>query len=76
MSNNNQDHKWVIIWSCEDGMEAQLIKNLLEIENIPVKLGNINSNNLFPDTGISKVKIYVPDDYAENGKKIIEENFE
>jgi len=72
----NQQSKWVKIWSCEDGLEAQLIKNLLEIENIPVRLGNVNSNNLFPDTAISEVEIYVPEEYAEKAKKLIEEHFE
>jgi len=73
---NHQKNKWVKIWSCEDGMEAQLIKNLLQVENIPVRMGNVNSNNLFPDTAISLVEIFVPEDYAEKAKELIEEDFE
>ncbi len=76
MSNQDQNYQWQKIWSCEDGMEAQLIKNLLEINDIPVKLMNVNSNNIFPDTGIAEVDIYVPEELADNSKKIIEENFE
>ena len=73
---NKPDNKWTKIWNCEDGLEAQLIKNLLEIENIPVRLGNVNSNNLFPDTAISLVEIFVPGEYAEKAKELIEEDFE
>jgi len=67
--------KWIKIFSCEDGMEAQLIKNLFEIEQIPVQLTNINTNNIFPDTGIAEVEIYVPEAYSKKAKKLIEEHF-
>ncbi len=73
---NNQKVKWVKIYSCEDGLEAQLIKNLFELEEIPVKLLNVNSNNIFPDTGIAQVDIYVPQSYTERSKQLIVENFE
>ena len=76
MSNQEQKYNWTKIWSCEDGMEAQLIKNLLEIENIPVQLANVNSNQLFPDTGIAEVKILVPEESAQKAKELIEMNFE
>ncbi len=73
---NNQDVKWTKIYSCDDGIKAQLIKNLMEIENIPVRLLNVNSNNIFPDSYIAEVDIYVPEEYVEQAKKLIEENFE
>jgi len=73
---NNQDYNWQKIWSSEDGMEAQLIRNLLESEDIPVKLMNVNSNNIFPDTGIAEVDIYVPEEFKEKALQLIEENFE
>ncbi len=73
---NNQDYNWQKIWSSEDGMEAQLIRNLLESEEIPVKLMNVNSNNIFPDTGIAEVDIYVPEEFKEKALQLIEENFE
>ncbi len=67
---------WTKVWISEDGMEAQLIKNLLEIEEIPYQLRNINSNNLFPDTGIASVDVYVPEEMKEKALKMIKENFE
>jgi len=73
---NNQDYNWQKIWSSGDGMEAQLIRNLLESEEIPVKLMNVNSNNIFPDTGIAEVDIYVPEEFKEKALQLIEENFE
>ncbi len=73
---NNQDVKWTKIYSCDDGIKAQLIKNLMEIENIPVRLLNVNSNNIFPDSYIAEVDIYVLEEYVEQAKKLIEENFE
>jgi len=72
---NNQEINWVKIHSCEDGMEAQLIKNLMEIEDIPVRLLNVNSNNIFPDSSIAEVDIYVPEEYVAQAEKLIEENF-
>ncbi len=74
--NNQENINWKKIWVSEDGMEAQLIKNLLEIEGIPFQLRNVNSNNLFPETGIATVDIFVPDNYEEQAKKIVSENFE
>ncbi len=74
--NNQENINWKKIWVSEDGMEAQLIKNLLEIEGIPFQLRNVNSNNLFPETGIATVDIFVPDNYEEQAKKIVNENFE
>ncbi len=73
---NNQDVKWTKVYSCDDGIEAQLIKNLMEIENIPVRLLNINSNNIFPDSSIAEIDIYVPEEYVEQAEILIEENFE
>ena len=73
---NNQEIKWTKIHSCEDGMEAQLIRNLMEIEDIPVRLLNVNSNNIFPDTGIAEVDIYVLEEYIDQAEKLIVENFE
>jgi len=73
---NNQEINWVKIHSYEDGMEAQLIKNLMEIEDIPVRLLNVNSNNIFPDSNIAEVDIYVPEEYIDQAEKLIDENFE
>ncbi len=75
---NNQDKtvNWQQVYSCSDGMEAQLIKNLMEINDIPVLLKNVISNAMFPDTGISEVTVWVPEEYVETAKKLIEENFE
>jgi len=73
---NNQEIKWTKIHSCEDGMEAQLIRNLMEIEEIPVRLLNVNSNNIFPDSSIAEVDIYVPEEYIDQAEKLIVENFE
>jgi hypothetical protein len=74
--NNENTYNWQKIRTCEDGMEAQLIKNLLEIEEIPVKLLNVNSNNIFPDTGIAEVNVLVPGEFIEKALQIIQENFE
>ncbi len=76
MNNQEQNYEWIKVWSCEDGMEAQLIKNLLEVENIPVQLSNVNSNSLFPDTPIADVDILVPKEYADKAKELIEKNFD
>ncbi len=76
MNNQEQNTEWIKIWSCEDGMEAQLIKNLLEIENIPVQLINVNSNNLFPDSTIADVDILTPKEFADKAKELIENNFD
>ena len=75
MNNQEQNHKWIQVWHCEDGMEAQLIKNLMEINNIPVNLLNVNSNNMFPDSSIAEVTVTVPEAEATKAKKLIEENF-
>jgi hypothetical protein len=69
-------YNWQEIWTCEDGLEAQLIKNLLELEEIPVKLLNVNSNNIFPDSSIAEVSVLVPGDYSEKALLLIQENFE
>ncbi len=73
---NQEKINWTKVWISEDGMEAQLIRNLLEIENIPYQLRNENTNNLFPDTGIVTVDIYVPEEKAEKVKQMIKENFD
>ena len=75
---NNQDEKynWQQVYSCDDGMEAQLVKNLLEINNIPVNLQNVNSNAMFPDSSIAEVTVWVPEADVETAKKLIKENFE
>ncbi len=75
MNNQEQNKEWIQVWSCEDGMEAQLIKNLMEINNIPVNLLNVNSNNMFPDSPIAEVTVTVPEAEAAKAKKLIEENF-
>ncbi len=76
MSNEEQTYNWQQIYSCEDGMEAQLIKNLLEINTIPVHLQNVNSNAMFPDSSIAEVTVWVPEEHVKTAKKLIEENFE
>jgi len=76
MSKENKTYNWQKIWSCEDGMEAQLIKNLLEIKDIPVKLYNVNTNSIFPDTGVAEVDILVPHDQAERATGLIKEHFD
>jgi len=75
---NKQDEKynWQQVYSCDDGMEAQLVKNLLEINNIPVNLQNVNSNAMFPDSSIAEVTVWVPEADVETAKKLIKENFE
>jgi len=75
---NNQDKKynWLQVYSCRDGMEAQLVKNLMEINDIPVKLNNVIANAMFPDSSIAEVTIWVPKEHVESAKKLIEKNFE
>lgn len=75
---NKQDEKynWQQVYSCDDGMEAQLVKNLLEINNIPVNLQNVNSNAMFPDSSIAEVTVWVPEADVETAQKLIKENFE
>ncbi len=76
MSNQGQTYNWQQVYSCDDGMEAQLVKNLLEINEIPVNLQNVNSNAMFPDSSIAEVTVWVPEEQVETAKKLIEENFE
>ena len=76
MSNQDQTYNWQQVYSCDDGMEAQLVKNLLEINEIPVNLQNVNSNAMFPDSSIAEVTVWVPEEQVETAKKLIEENFE
>ena len=76
MSNQDQTYNWQQVYSCDDGMEAQLVKNLLEINEIPVNLQNVNSNAMFPDSSIAEVTVWVPEEEVETAKKLIEENFE
>ncbi len=75
---NNQEPviKWQQVYSCSDGMEAQLVKNLMEINDIPVQLQNVIANAMFPDTSVADVRIWVPEEHVETAKKLIEENFE
>ena len=74
--NNEKKINWKKIRICEDGLEAQLLRNLMEINNIPVRLLNVNSNNLFPDSSIADVVVEVPDTYFDEAEKIIVENFD
>lgn len=76
MTNKDNTYNWKKVWSCEDGMEAQLIKNLMEINDIPVNLMNVNSNSMFPDSSIAEVDIYVPEEYVNKAKELIEQDFE
>ncbi len=76
MNNQESAINWQQVYSCTDGMEAQLVKNLMEINDIPVLLKNVIANAMFPDTNIAEVSIWVPKEYIENAKKLIEENFE
>ncbi len=75
---NDQDKiiNWQQIYICPDGMEAQLVKNLLEINEIPVQLKNVIANAIFPDTSIAEVTVWVPEEFAKTAKRLIEENFE
>ena len=76
MSNQDEKYNWQQVYSCRDGMEAQLVKNLMEINEIPVKLNNVISNAMFPDSSIAEVTVWVPEVDVETAKKLIEENFE
>ncbi len=75
MSNQKSKINWQQIYSCRDGIEAQLVKNLMEINEIPVNLKNVISNAMFPDSSIAEVTVWVPETYAETAKKLIKKNF-
>ena len=76
MNNQEQKIQWQQVYSCRDGMEAQLVKNLMEINEIPVKLNNVIANAMFPDSSIAEVTVWVPEADVETAQKLIEENFE
>ena len=76
MSNQDEKYNWQQVYSCRDGMEAQLVKNLMEINEIPVQLQNVIANAMFPDTSVADVRIWVPEEHVETAKKLIKENFE
>ena len=68
--------KWKQVKVCVDSMEAQLIRGLLESENVPVRLENFNMQELFPGTGFNKIKLYVPQEYVEKAEKLINTFYE
>jgi len=76
MSNSQEIYNWKQLRVCEDGMEAQLIRNLLEINDIPVQLFNVNSNSLFPDTSLINVIVKVPESFLEKAQDLLKENFD
>jgi len=64
---------WISVRKCNDNFEAEMIKGILENENIPVILFNANSNSLFPDSSLIQVEVKVPEEYESAAKKIVEE---
>jgi hypothetical protein len=66
-----QTYHWVKIKMCKNEIDAQLIKNMLERKNIPVRL--FNTNNPYP--GAIDIEISVPEELAEKAVKLIKENF-
>ncbi len=65
--------KWTTVKVCAHSFDAQMIRSILESEEIPVKMLNENMNNIFPDTGIVDIKIQVPENEQEKALLIIEE---
>ena len=74
--NDEKRINWKKIRACGDGLEAQLLRNLMEINDIPVRLLNVDANNLFPDSYIADVVVEVPETYFDEAEKIIVENFD
>jgi len=67
------ENKWITVKMCAHTFDAQMIRSILESEEIPVKMLNENMNNIFPDAGIVDIKIQVPEDAQEKAKLIIDE---
>jgi hypothetical protein len=67
------DNNWKTVKVCAHSFDAQMIRSILESEEIPVKMLNENMNNIFPDAGIVDIKIQVPADAEEKARIIIEE---
>ncbi len=62
---------WKELKICMDSMEAQLIKNLLESEGIPVQMDNMNMHDLLPGVGLINIKIYVPEEDFEKAEELV-----
>jgi len=65
--------KWTTVKVCAHSFDAQMIRSILESEEIPVRMLNVTINNIFPDTGIADIKIQVPEEVEEQAKVIIAE---
>ncbi len=65
--------KWITVKVCAHSFDAQMIRSILESEEIPVRMLNVTINNIFPDTGIADIKIQVPEETEEQAKLIIDE---
>ncbi len=67
---------WKELKICMDSMEAQLIRGLLESEDIPVQMDNINMHDLLPGVGLINIKILVPEEYFEKAEKLVREFYD
>jgi len=67
---------WKQIKICMDSMEAQLIRGLLESENIPVQMENVNMHDLLPGAGLINIKLLVPEKEFDKAEELIQTFYE
>ena len=71
---NNQQDEWTLIYESHDLMEAGRLNDNLESAGIPVQsFSKIDSTGLFSLTDNGKIKLFVPNDLADDAKDIISE---
>jgi acetone carboxylase gamma subunit len=68
-----ENKKWKTVKICAHTFEAQMIRSILESEEIPVRMLNENMNNIFPDAGIVDIKIQVLEETMEKANIIVKE---
>ena len=67
------EKQWITVKECANTFDAQMIRSILESEEIPVRMLNENMNNLYPNTGLITIELQVQENNKEVAAKIINE---
>ena len=67
------EKQWITVKECANAFDAQMIRSILESEEIPVRMLNENMNNLYPNTGLITIELQVQENNKEVAAKIINE---
>ncbi len=69
----DNNFKWVLVHTTNTQLDAEMLKSNLESADIPTSiLSQVDSTRMFTIGHLAIVKVYVPTQYYEDAKQIID----